>query len=40
MRAAFTDHFACGERAVEPLGERRSDYDFWREMAIRMGIGE
>ena len=36
----WTDHLACGERAVEPLGERRSDYDFWREIAIRMGFGE
>jgi anaerobic selenocysteine-containing dehydrogenase len=36
----FDPTFACGERAVEPLGERRPDYDFWRGLAIRLGFGE
>ncbi len=26
-----------GERAIQPLGERRMDYDFWRELGIRLG---
>ncbi|MFC1928109.1 molybdopterin-dependent oxidoreductase [Chloroflexota bacterium] len=30
----------CGERAIKPIGERRSDYDFFRELAIRLGFGE
>ncbi len=32
--------FECGERSIEPLGERRSDYYFLREIAIRLGFGE
>ncbi len=36
----FGPAFACGERAIQPLGERRSDYDFFRGMAIRLGFGE
>ncbi|MFC1903047.1 molybdopterin-dependent oxidoreductase [Chloroflexota bacterium] len=36
----FAPTFVCGERAIEPLGERRSDYDFFRELAIRLGFGE
>jgi thiosulfate reductase/polysulfide reductase chain A len=36
----FTNYFTCGERAVEPLGERRSDYDFWRGLAVRLGFEE
>jgi thiosulfate reductase/polysulfide reductase chain A len=36
----FDPTFACGERAVQPLGERRSDYDFFRGLAIRLGFGE
>ncbi len=31
--------FRCGERAIKPLGERRSDYDFFRGLAIRLGFG-
>ncbi|NTU89130.1 MAG: molybdopterin-dependent oxidoreductase [Actinobacteria bacterium] len=29
-----------GPRAVEPYYERRTDYEFWRELGIRMGQGE
>jgi thiosulfate reductase / polysulfide reductase chain A len=36
----FDPTFACGERAVQPLGERRPDYDFFRGLAIRLGFGE
>jgi thiosulfate reductase/polysulfide reductase chain A len=36
----FTPFIMCGERAIDPLGERRSDYDFFRDLAIRMGFGE
>ncbi|MFH1031844.1 MAG: molybdopterin-dependent oxidoreductase [Chloroflexota bacterium] len=36
----FQPVFQCGERAVEPLGERHSDYDFWRGLAVRLGLGE
>ncbi|MFC2007005.1 molybdopterin-dependent oxidoreductase [Chloroflexota bacterium] len=32
--------FQCGERAMQPLGERRTDYDFFRELAIRLDFGE
>ncbi len=43
MCATFEDFspvFMCGERAVEPLHERRSDYDFFRGLAQRLGFGE
>jgi len=36
----FLPIFFCGERAIQPMGERRSDYDFFRGLAIRMGFGE
>jgi anaerobic selenocysteine-containing dehydrogenase len=36
----FSPVFQCGERAVQPLGERRSDYDFFRALAIRLGFSE
>jgi anaerobic selenocysteine-containing dehydrogenase len=36
----FDPTFACGERAVEPLGERKSDYDFFRGLALRLGFGD
>jgi thiosulfate reductase/polysulfide reductase chain A len=29
-----------GEKAVEPLGERRDDYHFWRGLGIRLGQKE
>jgi anaerobic selenocysteine-containing dehydrogenase len=32
--------FHVGENAVEPLGERRSDYEFWRGLAERLGLAE
>jgi anaerobic selenocysteine-containing dehydrogenase len=28
------------DKVIEPLGERRSDYYFWRELAVRLGLGE
>lgn len=36
----FLPVFQCGERAIKPMGERRSDYDFFRELAIRLGFSE
>jgi anaerobic selenocysteine-containing dehydrogenase len=36
----FSPEFMCGERAIMPLAERRSDYQFFRELAIRLGFGE
>jgi anaerobic selenocysteine-containing dehydrogenase len=30
----------CGERAVDPIGERHGDYHFWRDLAIRLGYEE
>ncbi|MCR4420810.1 MAG: molybdopterin-dependent oxidoreductase [Clostridia bacterium] len=36
----FAPTLECGERPVQPLGERRSDYDFFRGLAIRLGFGE
>ncbi len=36
----FAPIFTCGERAIQPMGERRSDYDVFRGLAIRMGFGE
>jgi len=30
----------AGERAVDPLGDRRHDYDFWRGLACRLGQEE
>jgi thiosulfate reductase/polysulfide reductase chain A len=36
----YGTEFQCGERAIEPLGERRPDYDFFRDLAIRLGLGE
>jgi anaerobic selenocysteine-containing dehydrogenase len=41
--SSMQDHapiFKCGERAITPLGERRSDYYFFRELAIRLGLGK
>jgi anaerobic selenocysteine-containing dehydrogenase len=39
-REDFLPVFLCGERAIKPMGERRSDYDFFRELAMRLGFGE
>jgi thiosulfate reductase/polysulfide reductase chain A len=36
----FSPVIQCGERPVEPLGERRSDYDFFRGLALRLDFGE
>jgi thiosulfate reductase/polysulfide reductase chain A len=36
----FTPFFRVGEKAIDPLGERRSDYHFFRGLAIRLGFGE
>ena len=36
----FAPWIACGEAAVEPRGERRSDYFFWKGLAERLGFGE
>ena len=29
--------FPAGSKALEPLYERRDDYQFWRELGIRLG---
>ena len=36
----FAPWIACGEAAVEPLGERQGDYHFWKGLAERLGFGE
>ena len=36
----FSSIFVCGQRAIKPMGERRPDYDVFRELAIRLGFGE
>lgn len=36
----FTSILVAAERAIEPIGERRTDYYFFRELAIRLGFGE
>ncbi|HSW58273.1 MAG TPA: molybdopterin-dependent oxidoreductase, partial [Dehalococcoidales bacterium] len=36
----FADFAVGGEKAVEPLGERKEDYYFWRELGRRLGQKE
>ncbi|MDD2736786.1 MAG: molybdopterin-dependent oxidoreductase [Desulfuromonadaceae bacterium] len=36
----FEQDIRCGERAVEPLGERKTNYEFFRELSKRLGFGE
>jgi len=36
----FSEIVIGGERAINPLGERKDDYAIWRELAIRMGQAE
>ncbi len=36
----FSATFQCGERAIQPLGERRSDFDFFRGLSIKLGFGD
>ena len=36
----FSPFFRVGEKAIEPLGERKSDYHFFRGLAQRLGFGE
>lgn len=36
----LTDLANGGEKAIEPLGERKEDYYFWRELGIRLGQKE
>ena len=36
----FEQDIRCGERAVEPLGERKTNYEFFRELAHKLGFGE
>jgi thiosulfate reductase / polysulfide reductase chain A len=36
----FASSFVAGERAIQPLGERRPDYYFFRELARRLGFAE
>ena len=36
----FADFARGGEKAIEPLGERKEDYYFWRELGIRLGQKE
>jgi len=36
----FTSIFVAAERALEPKGDRKCDYYFFRELAIRLGFGE
>jgi thiosulfate reductase / polysulfide reductase chain A len=39
-REDFAPSFRVAERAIQPLGERKHDYYFFRELAIRLGFGE
>ena len=36
----FADFAVCGEKAIDPLGERREDLYFWRELGRRLGQEE
>ncbi len=36
----WTASYRASQQAVDPPGECRSVYDFWRELALRMGFGE
>jgi len=36
----FTPFFRVGEQAIEPMGERKDDYLFFRGLATRLGFGE
>jgi anaerobic selenocysteine-containing dehydrogenase len=36
----FAPFFRTGEKAIEPLGERKDDYHFFRGLATRLGFGE
>ena len=36
----FSPTVVCGLRGIQPIGERHSDYDFWRGLAQRLGYGE
>jgi thiosulfate reductase/polysulfide reductase chain A len=36
----FTEIVYGGERAIQPLGERKDDFTIWRELGIRMGQEE
>jgi len=36
----FTSVLVAGERAIAPIGERKTDYYFFRELAVRLGFGE
>lgn len=36
----FADFAVGGERAIQPLGERKEDYYFWRELGLRFGQEE
>lgn len=35
-----SDYIIASQRAIQPLYERRTDYDFWRELGIRLGQAE
>lgn len=35
-----SDWLIASERAIEPLYERKTDYEFWRELGLRLGQGE
>ncbi|MFQ5762772.1 MAG: molybdopterin-dependent oxidoreductase, partial [Candidatus Bathyarchaeia archaeon] len=36
----FTSLLTVWDQAVPPLGERRTEYDFFRGLALRLGLGE
>ncbi|MCL2889144.1 MAG: molybdopterin-dependent oxidoreductase [Eggerthellaceae bacterium] len=35
-----TDSIVCSQRAIQPLYERRTDYSFWRDLALATGQPE
>jgi thiosulfate reductase/polysulfide reductase chain A len=34
------DFLLCSQRAIQPMYERRNDYNFWRDLGMRMGQAE
>ncbi|WP_019850040.1 molybdopterin-dependent oxidoreductase [Desulfitobacterium sp. PCE1] len=35
-----SDFLMCSQRAIQPMYERHTDYDFWRDLGIRLGQKE
>ncbi len=35
-----SDFLMCSQRAIQPMYERKTDYDFWRDLGVRLGQQE